>query len=182
MNFKELQSDIEKMTKTKVSLTEIGNALGIKLSTVSTRSKNNSELKYNEIKKIEKYFGISLNKENKSEKEFLTFRHEKIQQMISNLGIGITAYGIYRAITEMISEQKIPIGSEVKIANELSVKEELVKAVLNDFNLFYIRNNFYYSIFPEHNMCDKILYSKIFEGLKTEIYTDLVNIIQKNPR
>ena len=65
MDFKELQSTLQKLTNSKISLTQIGDALGIKLSTVSTRVKNGSELKYNEIKKIENYFEVKLT-DNKS--------------------------------------------------------------------------------------------------------------------
>ena len=50
MQFKEIQGTLQKLTRSKVSLTEIGKALGIKLSTVSTRNKNGSEVKYSESK------------------------------------------------------------------------------------------------------------------------------------
>ena len=179
MNFKELQTALENVTKTKVSLTEIGNALGIKLSTVSTRAKNNSELKYNEIKKIENYFSIELIAEkNGNGQTYITYKNEKIQNMINELGIGMTSYGIYRALLEIISEKGIVMGSEKSIAKDLAVDEALIKSILNNFNLFYSRNNMYYSIFPEHNIANNFLYSKIIDNIKNEIYTDVINMLK----
>mgnify|MGYP002627419607 CR=1 FL=1 len=108
MNFKELQYRLQNATNTKVSLTEIGNALGIKLSTVSTRAKNNSELKYSEIKTIENYFNIQLLNEPKEINEkTISYKHEHVQSMIKKLGIGMESYGLYHALMDMLAEKEI---------------------------------------------------------------------------
>ncbi len=178
MNFKELQSKLQNSTKSKISLTEIGNALGIKLSTVSIRAKNDSELKYSEIKKIENYFGVNLL--NNTELSVPAFKNEKIQYMIKNSGLGIAAYGIYCAIIEMMSEKEIIKGSEKLIADELLVNEKAILSVLNDFNLFDIKNNIYYSLYITPNKNQNVIYSKIFDELKKEIYFDVISMLQNN--
>lgn len=60
MNMTELQATLQDLTKAKITQEQIGNALGITRSTVNTRMKNNSQLKLEEIPKIEKFFGVTL--------------------------------------------------------------------------------------------------------------------------
>lgn len=60
MNIAELQTTLQNLTKAKITQEEIGNALGITRSTVNTRIKNGSQLKLDEIPKIEKHFGVTL--------------------------------------------------------------------------------------------------------------------------
>lgn len=60
MNLAELQTTLQNLTKAKITQEQIGNALGITRSTVNTRIKNNSQLKLEEIPKIEKHFGVTL--------------------------------------------------------------------------------------------------------------------------
>ena len=178
MQFKELQTKLEKLTNSKVSLTEIGNALGIKLSTVSTRAKNNSSLKYAEIKKIENYFNVSIYDEASTETAPVTYKNEKIQNMINSLNIGIAAYGLYWAIVEIIFEKGIKTGCEKLIAEELNAAEKYVYSILNDFGLFYIKNNFYCSIFSEHAVLSSSPYAELFNCIKNEIFTDVLHRLQ----
>lgn len=60
MNFEELQDALQNLTNSKVPYSKIADALNIKTSTVSTRKGNGSELRFNELKKIEKYFNVIL--------------------------------------------------------------------------------------------------------------------------
>lgn len=60
MNLTELQQTLQNLTKAKITQEQIGNALGITRSTVNTRMKTNSQLKLEEIPKIEKHFGVTL--------------------------------------------------------------------------------------------------------------------------
>ena len=179
MNFKELQANLQNLTKTKVSLTEIGKALGIKLSTVSTRQKNNSELKYNEIKKVERHFGVKLIKEKDFMQSPLTHKDVHIQNMINTIEIGIASYGVYWSLVEIISERGIKKGSEKEIAKELNIDEIYIKQILNDFELFYIKNDFYYSVFPEHHIDAEHFYANQFEDVKSDILRE-VNALLKS--
>jgi len=179
MNFRELQTNLENLTNTRVSLTEIGNALGIKLSTVSTRAKNNSTLKFDEIKRIEKYFNLKLIDESRLKSEPITYKNSRIKNMIEKMGIGISAYGIYRALLDIISEKGIKSGSEIEAAGELNTAEKYIKLILNDFDLFYIRNNEYCSVFDENAPALKSLNSEQFNLLKTELYKELSAMFQK---
>lgn len=60
MNIAELQTTLQNLTKAKITQEQIGNALGITRSTVNTRIKNGSQLKLEEIPRIEKFFGVTL--------------------------------------------------------------------------------------------------------------------------
>lgn len=60
MDFKELQSKLIGLTNRNISQTEIGNALGIKRSTTSTRFKTKSQLKMSELEKVAAYFDVSI--------------------------------------------------------------------------------------------------------------------------
>ena len=60
MNFEELQDTLQNLTNSKVPYSKIADALNIKTSTVSTRKGKESELRFNELKKIEKYFNVIL--------------------------------------------------------------------------------------------------------------------------
>lgn len=57
----EIQDIIQKLTKAKITQIDIAEALGCGRSNISLRSKSNSRLTFEEIKKIEQYFNISLN-------------------------------------------------------------------------------------------------------------------------
>ncbi len=60
MNFEELQDTLQNLTNSKIPYSKIADALNIKTSTVSTRKGNGSELHFDEIKKLEKYFNVVL--------------------------------------------------------------------------------------------------------------------------
>ena len=178
MDFKELQDTLQKLTNSKISLTQIGQALDIKLSTVSTRVKNGSELKYNEIKKIERYFGVKLVKEKDFMQSPLTHKNEHIQKMINNIEIGIASYGVYWSLVETISEKGIKVGTEKEVAADLHIEEKYIKAILNDYELFYIMNGNYYSIFPEHHIDSEHFYANQFEDVKADILKEVEKMLE----
>ena len=60
MNLIELQDTLQNLTKAKITQEEIRKALGITRSTVNARMKSNSQLKIEELPKIEKHFGVDL--------------------------------------------------------------------------------------------------------------------------
>ena len=60
MKFEELQATLQNLTNSKITYQEIADALGRKLSTISTRKGDGSELRLNELKKIESYFDVVL--------------------------------------------------------------------------------------------------------------------------
>ena len=57
----ELQSSLQKLTNRKVTFTEIGVALGSSRANISNRVKRSSLLKFDEIKKIENHFNVTIN-------------------------------------------------------------------------------------------------------------------------
>ena len=60
MKIEELQATLQILTNSKITFQEIADALGRKLSTISTRKGNGSELRLNELKRIEEYFDVVL--------------------------------------------------------------------------------------------------------------------------
>lgn len=60
MNFEELQETLQNLTNSKISYAKIAKGLNLKTSTISTRKANSSELRYDEIKKLENYFDVVL--------------------------------------------------------------------------------------------------------------------------
>ena len=56
----ELQAQLQKLTNSRISFTDIGKALGTGRANISKRVKTNSFLKNDEILKAEKYFNVSL--------------------------------------------------------------------------------------------------------------------------
>lgn len=169
MNFKELQATLQNLTKSKVSLTQIGEALNIKRPTVSLRAKNNSELKYDEMKKIERFFNVKLTGENNFMQSVITYKDSRIQNMINNSGIGIASYGVYWALVEKAQSEGLLVGNEKNFADEFGVKEEIVIKILNEYNLFFVRNQKYYSVMPEHHINDSNFIAAHFEVVKTGI-------------
>lgn len=63
MNIVELQTKLQNLKNCRISFTEIGVALGTGRSNISKRAKENSQVKDIEIKKIENYFNVDLEKE-----------------------------------------------------------------------------------------------------------------------
>ncbi|HDY89482.1 MAG TPA: DUF4373 domain-containing protein [bacterium] len=62
--------------------------------------------------------------------------------------LGIEGYGIYFCLVEMLRDQKdfcLPLESLVDIAYSLDTTEEKIHAVVHDFNLFKIGENYFYS-------------------------------------
>ncbi len=64
MNFTELQTNLQLITKEKISLSEPGRILNLSRSNISLRAKNNSEITVSELQCIEKFYGVSIYKSN----------------------------------------------------------------------------------------------------------------------
>ncbi len=60
MDFKELKTTLQNLTNSEVSYQKIADVLGRKLSTISTRKSNGSKVKFDELKRLEKYFKVIL--------------------------------------------------------------------------------------------------------------------------
>lgn len=60
MNFEELKNNLQNLTNGEITYQKIADALGRKLSTISTRKNNGSQVKFDELKKLEKYFDVVL--------------------------------------------------------------------------------------------------------------------------
>ena len=56
----ELQIQLQNITNAKIKQTDIAKALNVGRANVSLRMKNNSKVTYEEIKKIEDYFNVSI--------------------------------------------------------------------------------------------------------------------------
>lgn len=59
----EIQDTLQNLTNTKITQSDIAEALGTGRSNISLRIKNNSQLSFEEVKKIESYFNVSLNEQ-----------------------------------------------------------------------------------------------------------------------
>lgn len=59
----EIQEIIQNLTNAKITQTDIADALGCGRSNISLRTKNNSQLSFEEIKKIEKFFNVDIFKQ-----------------------------------------------------------------------------------------------------------------------
>ena len=70
----EIQDDIQNLTKAKITQIDIAQALGCGRSNISLRAKNNSKLSFEEIKKIERFFNVSL-----ADKQILNDSEHKIE-------------------------------------------------------------------------------------------------------
>lgn len=81
------------------------------------------------------YFSHDCNARNDSKLQKLQMRH------------GMAGIGIYWCVVEMLYEDKgkISINECERIAFELRTQCELVKSVINDFNLFVVNDDFFYS-------------------------------------
>lgn len=60
MNFEELKDTLQNLTNGEITYQRIADVLGRKLSTISTRKGNGSNVKFDELKKLEKYFNVVL--------------------------------------------------------------------------------------------------------------------------
>lgn len=60
MNIQEVLHTLQNLTKTKITQTELGNALGKTRSDISLKAKRGTELKLSDIRKIEEYFKVDL--------------------------------------------------------------------------------------------------------------------------
>lgn len=60
MNFIELQTSLQNLTKTKIYLADFARILGCGKANISNKVKNNSEITVSELLKIEQYYNISV--------------------------------------------------------------------------------------------------------------------------
>lgn len=67
----EAQTDLQKLTKQKITYTDIGNVLGTGRSNISSRAKNKSQLTDKEIMLLESAYDVELSKTNKQNKQVI---------------------------------------------------------------------------------------------------------------
>ena len=60
MLLQEIHTKLQNLTNAKISQSELGKAMGVTRANISLRFKNKSKVSHNELKKIEKYFNVSL--------------------------------------------------------------------------------------------------------------------------
>lgn len=60
MEFTELKTNLQNLTNSEITYQKIADVLGLKRSTISTRKGKGSKVKFDEIKRIEKYFDVCL--------------------------------------------------------------------------------------------------------------------------
>lgn len=60
MEFTELKTTLQNLTNSEVTYQKIADVLNLKRSTISTRKGKGSKVKFDEIKKLEKYFNVVL--------------------------------------------------------------------------------------------------------------------------
>ena len=64
MNFIDLQQKLSELNGCKITQTDIASALNVTRQNINKRLKNNSELSYDEMLKLENYFNIAINEKN----------------------------------------------------------------------------------------------------------------------
>ena len=103
---KEIQTTLQNLTNTpKISFSDIAKALGTGRANISLRAKNNSELTEIEIKRLEHYFNVSLNKLNIENPE-LDFSAIPVRgEVYASMGSGITIYDETQTGTYKISRE-----------------------------------------------------------------------------
>ena len=103
---KEIQTTLQNLTNTpKISFSDIAKALGTGRAIISLRAKNNSELTEIEIKRLEHYFNVSLNKLNIENPE-LDFSAIPVRgEVYASMGSGITIYDETQTGTYKISRE-----------------------------------------------------------------------------
>lgn len=136
MYFKDLQATLQKLTDEKVTLEKIGEALGVTKGAISTRAKNRkSQLRLDEIKKLEKYFLVSLRDENaynynelgkdvnigkniQSVRKFLNFT---VKQVAENMNMNARTLGSYER-----GESQPPHDFVIKYAQKYNVNYDFL--------------------------------------------------------
>lgn len=90
MQFNEIIAVLQNLTNTKISQELLGKSLGVGRSAINQRIKANSSLSLPELKKIEKYFNVSLTntKQTDNAKEALKIKAKYFTDVIGSCGSG----------------------------------------------------------------------------------------------
>lgn len=90
MQFNEIIAILQNLTNTKISQELLGKSLGVGRSAINQRIKANSSLSLPELKKIEKYFNVSLTntKQTDNAKENLKIKAKYFTDVIGSCGSG----------------------------------------------------------------------------------------------
>ena len=90
MQFNEIIAILQNLTNTKISQELLGKSLGVGRSAINQRIKANSSLSLPELKKIEKYFNVSLTntKQADNAKEALKIKAKYFTDVIGSCGSG----------------------------------------------------------------------------------------------
>lgn len=83
---KELLDDLQNLTNTKISYSELGNVLGTGRANISLRVKNQSQVTFDELKKIEQAYNVVL---NNLKDENSTIKLDYYPDMFGSCGNGV---------------------------------------------------------------------------------------------
>ena len=92
----EAQQQIQNLTNTKISYSDIGNVLGTGRSNISLRAKNESQLTINELQKLEKAYNVSLIKQkiNNFDNDIITLDY--FPDVCGSCGNGVFQFSTYK--------------------------------------------------------------------------------------
>lgn len=151
MNFEELQDTLQNLTNSKVPYSKIADALNIKTSTVSTRKGNGSELHFDEIKKLEKYFNVVLTDSTCQMAKFV----EKLEENRTNIELAKIEYypDVYLSAgygCEVMDEYS----ETVVIDSRFLMSERGMRVNPKNCKMVCISGN---SMFPEYHHGDRVI-------------------------
>lgn len=151
MNFEELQNTLQNLTNSKIPYSKIADALNIKTSTVSTRKGNGSELHFDEIKKIEKYFNVVLTDSTCQMAKFV----EKLEENRTNIELAQIEYypDVYLSAgygCEIMDEYS----ETVVLDSRFLMSERGMRVNPKNCKMVCISGN---SMFPEYHHGDRVI-------------------------
>lgn len=151
MNFEELQDTLQNLTNSKIPYSKIADALNIKTSTVSTRKGNGSELHFDEIKKIEKYFNVVLTDSTCQMAKFV----EKLEENRTNIELAKIEYypDVYLSAgygCEVMDEYS----ETVVLDSRFLMSERGMRVNPKNCKMVCISGN---SMFPEYHHGDRVI-------------------------
>lgn len=151
MNFEELQNTLQNLTNSKIPYSKIADALNIKTSTVSTRKGNGSELHFDEIKKIEKYFNVVLTDSTCQMAKFV----EKLEENRTNIELAQIEYypDVYLSAgygCEVMDEYS----ETVVLDSRFLMSERGMRVNPKNCKMVCISGN---SMFPEYHHGDRVI-------------------------
>lgn len=151
MKFEELQATLQNLTNSKITYQEIADALGRKLSTISTRKGDGSELRLNELKKIESYFDVVLTDSACQTARFI----DEIEQSRKNVELATIEYypDVYLSAgfgVEVLDESF----EHVIIDERFLTSERGMRVNPKNCKMVRISGN---SMFPEYHHGDRVI-------------------------